>query len=485
MSNDARGLTDYATLVLGAADHASLGVFVVQTVPPRILHANDAAATLVGYSEAELRRRGNPFELVAHEERALLVERLQRALAGESVPPPALTFIRGDGGRVVLDCRIVHREIEGRPGAVVFFTAKEPAPVADIAADARYRELVDAAPDGVTIARGGRFLYANRAALALVGCTSIDDLAQRAPSEMLPSATPRHDYAWSGRDGRTFEASAVTIDFEGAPAVLTFLRDVTASRRAHAELERTQRLAALGTLVAGVAHEVNNPLAYASLGTDLLGRFFDEGCHDVESGRSALSSVAAGLERITTIVRDLRAFARAGDHVVVPVALADVVASALRMTAPMTRPRATVDADVGSLPFVRGSAGSLEQVFVNVLINAAQSFEQNDPSRNRVRVRASCADGSVRVTVDDNGRGICADHLPRVFDPFFTTKSAGDGTGLGLSICHSIVTRDGGSIDVASVPGEGTTVTVVLRAHDDSGLAHACAGTSGGASGAA
>jgi CheY-like chemotaxis protein len=104
---------------------------------------------------------------------------------------------------------------------------------------------------------------------------------------------------------------------------------------------------------------------------------------------------------------------------------------------------------------------------VNVLINAAQSFAEDDVARNKVRIGASTGSGTVTITVQDNGRGIRPEHLPHVFDPFFTTKSAGEGTGLGLSIRHSIVSRDGGRIDVASTLGEGTTVTIVLTtAHD-------------------
>jgi CheY-like chemotaxis protein len=122
--------------------------------------------------------------------------------------------------------------------------------------------------------------------------------------------------------------------------------------------------------------------------------------------------------------------------------------------------------ELGSLPFVRTSPGRLEQVFVNVLINAAQSFELEGVSGNVVRIRVTQGRGEVTITIEDNGRGISAEHLPRVFDPFFTTKPAGEGTGLGLSICHAIVTQHGGRIDVSSALDRGTTVSIVLRTED-------------------
>jgi len=181
--------------------------------------------------------------------------------------------------------------------------------------------------------------------------------------------------------------------------------------------------------------------------------------------------VTSGLHRIATIVRELRTFARNDELVSAPVELSDVLTSALRMTASVIRSRATLDVELGALPFVRTSPGRLEQVFINVLINAAQSFERDDVAGNVVRIRVSQRPGEVTITIEDNGRGIRGEHLPRVFDPFFTTKPAGEGTGLGLSICHAIVTQHGGHIDVSSVLDRGTTVSIVLRTEDDPCLA--------------
>jgi PAS domain S-box-containing protein len=425
-----------------------------------------------------------PLDLVAPEQREAAREGLQRRLAGEGAPAAALTVIRGDGQRLTLELRIADMMLEGRPGAVIFFTAPA-AYVSDMAADARYRQLVDAAPDGVAITRGTRFLYANRAALSIAGCSTYEELSQQTLADLLDAddlrsmreriqamlrdgkrLSPR-DYIVRGRvRDAVVEVTSVPIDFEGGPAILAFLREVTEVRRVQTELERAQRLAALGTLVAGVAHEVNNPLSFATLGTEVLRQFLRGGCRDLEEGQVALANVSSALDRISEIVRDLRAFSRVDGPAPVPVELSEVLASALRMTAPTLRARARLDVKLTQLPVVESSRGRLEQVFVNVLINAAQSFDSDEVSRNIVRISASEQDGDVSVVIEDNGRGIPPEHLPRVFDPFFTTKPVGVGTGLGLSICHAIVTQHGGRIEVAHAGSGGTRVTVVLRAKE-------------------
>jgi PAS domain S-box-containing protein len=470
-------------VVAEAAARAGIGVVIAQLAPPLIVQANAVAEELFGYTEAQLCAMA-PLDLVAPEQREAAAEGVQRRLAGEGAPAAAITVVRSDGQLLTLELRITDLLLDGRPGAVIFFTAPA-AYVADMAADARYRQLVDAAPDGVAITRGTRFLYANRVALSIAGCATYEDLSQQTLADLLDADDLRsmrerteamlrdgkrlapRDYVVRGRARDVVvEVTSVPIDFEGGPAILAFLREVTEARRVQVELERAQRLAALGTLVAGVAHEVNNPLSFATLGTEVLRQFLRGGCRDLEEGHTALANVSSALDRISEIVRDLRAFSRVDAPAPVPIELSEVLASALRMTAPTLRARARLDVELDQLPVVESSRGRLEQVFVNVLINAVQSFDSDQVSRNNVRIRASQQGGEVSVVIEDNGRGIPPEHLPHVFDPFFTTKPVGVGTGLGLSICHAIITQHGGRIEVEPAGGGGTRVTIVLRAKE-------------------
>ncbi len=474
------GVDPYELLMLEAAERGGLGGVVALLSPPRILWANPAAASVFGVSREEL-LLSQPFDFVVPEQRPLLAERLRRRLAGESLPPATFTIARPDGTRIDITCQIVDVTLERTRAAAIFIAEASERQAVDIGADARYRALVDAAPDGVAVTRGGNFLYANAAALELLGCESFEELSKKSLADTMPPEDaavmrdrtmamlrtgerfPPRDYAVV-RPGprRVAEISSMVIDFEGAPAILAFARDVTEARRVQADLGRAHRLTALGTLVAGVAHEVNNPLAYASMATELLERFLDEGCRDVKSGRAALTNVSAALDRIAALVRDLRASVRPDVLEAVALPLSEILSSALRMTSSSIRDRATLDADFAQLPSVSGVPGRLEQVFVNLLINATQSFEGDDVARNVVRVRATHGAGELTVVVEDNGRGIAPEDLPKVFDPFFTTKASGEGTGLGLSISDATVRQSGGRIDVSSVLGEGTRVTVAL-----------------------
>jgi signal transduction histidine kinase len=145
--------------------------------------------------------------------------------------------------------------------------------------------------------------------------------------------------------------------------------------------------------------------------------------------------------------------------------------ASVNMIAHELRHRAQVVKDYGRVPVVRGNEGRLVQVFLNLLVNAAQAIQGNAPDRNEVRLVTSMdGPGRVAIEISDTGVGIPEEVLPRIFDPFFTTKPVGVGTGLGLSICHSLLTAMGGSIEVASKVGVGTRFLILLPAADAIGV---------------
>ncbi len=245
-------------------------------------------------------------------------------------------------------------------------------------------------------------------------------------------------------------------------------RDDRALRAARAQLQMSDRLATMGTLAAGVAHEINNPLAFmvANLEFALEELAAPKLDHAglVEIAR-ALRSTLGGAERVRQIVRDLKAFSRFEEEVVSRVDINKLVDSAAGMVRNELRHHATLVKHYGALPPVAANEGRLLQVFLNLLQNAAQALPLGQVASNQVLVRTQrLGDGSVAVDVEDTGPGIAPEHLPRIFEAFFTTKPAGVGTGLGLSICHKIVTAAGGRIEVDSQPGQGARFRVILPA---------------------
>ena len=271
------------------------------------------------------------------------------------------------------------------------------------------------------------------------------------------------------------EVSSVSFEYEGKPAVLSMARDVTrAEGSSSAQLVQADRLAALGTMAAGVAHEINNPLAYVMLNLEWIARKLPELERDPSASqaligdarRGAASRRRARRRRSSASSAASRApTARRGGSV-------DVAARgrSRRSGSPATR-SATARASstlVRAARPVWANESRLEQVFLNLLVNAAQAMPEGDARRATRSASGRGQDGERRVVleVSDTGAGIPPDVLPRIFDPFFTTKPVGVGTGLGLSICHGIVTSLGGQIEVDSEPGEGTTFRVVLPTTD-------------------
>jgi PAS domain S-box-containing protein len=251
------------------------------------------------------------------------------------------------------------------------------------------------------------------------------------------------------------------------------------------ELHRTQeqlvvadRRVSVGRLAAGVAHEVNNPLAYllANLkfvNADLANlraalRTTDESVRRAAEAQAdemleAISEAVQGAERVAHIVRGLKAFSRADEDVRRPVAVAAALDAALDMAGHEVRHRARLVREVEEAPAVLADEVRLSQVFVNLVINAAQAIPAGAADRNAITVRVGTdAEGWAYAEVRDTGCGIPPEVRGRIFDPFFTTKPQGEGTGLGLSICQGIVASLGGGIEVWSEPGRGSTFRVRL-----------------------
>ena len=251
---------------------------------------------------------------------------------------------------------------------------------------------------------------------------------------------------------------------------------------------QSEKMASLGLLAAGVAHELNNPAGFIYSNVDVLRRYverlkrclfaYDEMSlphqdaariaeikteidYDgiVDDLSSILSDCYLGAERIRDVVQNLRLFSRLDESEIKQVDLNEGIEATVRLLSQYYRSdRITLERDYGELPLVNCYAAQLNQVWMNLLMNAAQAIE-NDGT---VRIQTVSDGKTVTVSVTDSGQGISPENLKRIFDPFFTTKPVGEGTGLGLSISHGIVEQHGGTIAVNNIPGEGTMFTITL-----------------------
>lgn len=230
----------------------------------------------------------------------------------------------------------------------------------------------------------------------------------------------------------------------------------------------SERLVSVGTLAAGVAHEINNPLAVAMANLECvlegLAPAPDAVCpREVAAYAEPLRDIEEALKRIRDIVRDVKLFSRPQESKTSDVDVRSVIDSSVRMAWNEIRHRVQVIKEFGPVPLVTANESRLGQVVLNLIVNAAHAVPEGTERDNQLRlITRTLEDGRAVIEVADAGCGIPKENLERIFDPFFTTKPAGVGTGLGLAICHTIVAELGGEIEVDSEVGRGTTFRVLL-----------------------
>ena len=478
-----------AILEAAAASRVGVAVTVVTPTEVKNIYLSDEAVRILGGTREELLSR-SALARVAPEER----DRLNQFVAGRrsgKLDDKALhtVLLRPDGTRIAIAAASARVTIGGMPASVSFFwDLTELKTAEELLRSERQRltELIEASPDGIVISteRGERILYANSAAAQQVGLADAAAVVGRSLTTWLTpedAATMRarmtlaaegehlmpREYRLRREDGslRHMEIVSRPFRYDGAAANIAFVRDVTERVVMQEQLTRSHRLAALGSLAAGVAHEINNPLAASTLSIELLEQRLAKLPLDADA-RDDLDSLIVELrhstQRVASIVRDLRGFARDGDEALGAVDLSKVLLATERIVSHATRGHTVVRCTLGVLPSVHGNEGRLEQVFVNLLANAAQALPAGRTG-NEIEVRGFvAANDRVVVEVRDNGPGIAPEHLGRLFDPFFTTKPAGAGSGLGLAITHDLLGRMGGLIEVESELGRGTTMSVSL-----------------------
>jgi PAS domain S-box-containing protein len=490
----------------------ALGLWDWDVPSGRVTH-NERWAEMLGYSLGEIEPNVSTWERLVHPDDMPRVRPLLDAhLRGESASYATEHRLRHKDGHWVwvLDSGVVvARAPDGSAlraaGTQLDITERKRAEDALRESEERYRSVVTSMAEGVVVLNADRVVTAsNPAAERILGL---------AAQEMGALFQPNSRWRVVREDGSPFAAEDnpalvalrsglsqlnVVMGFRRSDGALTWIKsnseplrdpagriygvvttiaDITERRALREQLTVSSRLAAMGTLVAGVAHEVNNPLAgqMASQGMALeelrkLARILRrEGPLEREAmaGRvdemvSMIGDAQLGSERIARIVKDLSLFGRPSlDRS--PVQLEDVVESAMRWLPASVGREVTVRVESGTAPPVRASAGQLEQVVVNLVTNAALAIPAGRHGEIVIRLGVGPS-GMARLDVTDNGTGIDPTLMERIVDPFVTTRGVGRGTGLGLSICHSIVTAHGGTLTVTSSPGAGSTFRMELPA---------------------
>ncbi|HEY8039686.1 MAG TPA: PAS domain-containing protein [Polyangiaceae bacterium] len=485
-------------LIAAIADDLAAGIWVARAPDGQFVYANRAFEEIMGMGPVVgigVGEYAQPYGLFGRDGRPYPEERLpfvQALQARSTVVVDDIVIHRRDGRRVYV--RATARPMFDAAGAIThvaiaFFdiTREAEAEAARSQAEERLRRVVGNAPVVLfSFDRDGRITLVEGSGLQRLQRTPADFLGQSVldlfPSAPIIAENSRRALAGeavtyvvelpAGEGSAVYESWLTPLRDAGGEVVgvIGVSTDVTERHRAQMQLVQAERLASVGLLAAGVAHEVNNPLSYIIGNLELIERELGASLPAVSSDMmrslaEPLHDARQGAERVRAIVADLKVFSRVKEHRPSAVEVEDSLDASLDLAHNEIRHRARLVRDFRPVPRVWGDAGRLGQLFLNLLVNAAHSIPEGEADANEIRVVTRCDPGGwVRVEIADSGAGIPAELQTRIFDPFFTTKSIGGGTGLGLSICHSIVTDLGGRIEVESRPGSGSTFRVLLPA---------------------
>ncbi len=481
-------LENLAAAIVKAADDAGIGLLVTtsRTLKPRTVYVSDAAVEIFGYPRDELLKMPT-FQLVAPEATDQIMAIAQKNLEGYVTPAFESVVVRKDGSHVPLEVAVSQVELAGEPVAVAFLfdiSHRREAQAALQHSEERFRTLIESAPEAVWITDGKQIVYANPAAIALFGYERLDEVLglpvigfthpddrpsveERARAMLFQGEElPPHEYRAYRRDGAMMilEVSSIGTEYEGRRSLLSFGRDVTERKQFELQLLQADRLSALGMLAGGMAHAINNPLTYVLLNLEHLVRRLP-GLIDDESylgeAMVRLREAHHGAERVASVVRQMRTFSRTEGDGATDVDVRHVLDAAVGMVGNEVRHRGGLVTRYDDVPPVHANAARLEQVFLNLLVHAAQSLPEGEAAKGKVQISVrQDGPGRVVVEVSDNGPGLEPEALEHVFEPF--PPRGREQSRLGLSVCFSIVETLGGSMDVDSKPGRGTTFRVTL-----------------------
>ncbi len=513
------------------SDKSLAGVYLVQDGVFKYLNAN--AASYAGFSPEEL--VGSNSTILLHpEDRAIAQQRAGEMIRGVRQTPYEFRIIDKAGKtRWILET-VTTIPYEGRPavlGNSMDITQFKEAQQKLEELQALESSVLAAIPHAVIGLEHRHVIFANDNVETVFGwkpseiigkdlavffsseaaCeTLIGHINQTLQTGSVYSAEPENPLVH--REGRPLysRVTAARIGSGAGEGVVATFEDVTERKRAQLQLLQSEKMASIGQLAAGVAHEINNPTGYVSSNLKTMAEYFDDimgilqrhrqflnGVRDlVENAKldgdlpglmreienmekkidieyilkdapSLIQESREGTERIKEIVLSLKNFAHPGEDRFIYSDVNRNMESTLNVVWNELKYKATVNKDYGELPEIQCYPQQVNQVFMNILVNAAQAIK----TKGEITIRTRSINGDVEISINDTGVGIPPEHLARVFDPFFTTKEVGKGTGLGLNVAYNIIKKHHGSIDVTSKLGEGTTFTIRLPVHQEEGRA--------------
>ena len=446
---------------------------------------NRGAEHLYGYTEEEALGRHVSF-LAPPGDRSGAIDIVQRVLGGQTISQLEVMRRRKDGTDVAVSLTV--SPVRDSSGAVIGCSAIGRDISQQKRAEERFRELLESAPDAMIVVESpGVISLVNRQAERLFGYERNELIG--APLDMLipqrhrqrharhtaaflecPSPrlmTENRELRATRKDGTEIAVEITLSPLHGLDErnAIAAIRDVTDKNRMRDQLIISDRMVSIGTLAAGVAHEINNPLAAVTTNIELALQTAESLGDSVDRDEliEELSDAREASERVRRIVRDLKIFSRGRAETIGPVDPRVVMESTLRLAWNEIRHRARLVKDYGGASLVCANESRLGQIFLNLVVNAAQAIPEGHIDENTIRVSTAVGPGGeVVVTVADSGAGMSPDVQKQLFTPFFTTKPVGQGTGLGLSICQRLVNEINGRMEVESAVGRGTTFRVYL-----------------------
>ncbi|MGD9973174.1 MAG: PAS domain S-box protein [Desulfatirhabdiaceae bacterium] len=469
---------------------------VVRTdVTGQILFINDVALRISGYSLSEFLEK-NFLEFIAPEDHAVVLQNFT-LMFNQRLGPKEYHLVMKDGKKIPFEINSdVLRGNDGSPYGIVNvcrdISTRLKAEEALKESEQQYRLLVENANDGIFIAQDGKIKFPNPRTLEILGFAkarteemffvdfihpqdreTVLDMHRRrlAAEENLPAYYSFRVINATGRE-YTVQLNAVNIVWEGRPATLNFVRDITDHLNLEASLRQAQKMEAIGTLAGGIAHDFNN-LLMGIQGRISLMMF---GMAESHPFFESLSRIEECVKNATDLTRQLLGFARGGKYEIKPACMNDILEKSIEMFG-RTRKEIQIHRNFEtSLWTVEVDRGQIQQVLLNLFVNAWQAMPgggdlflqtENTVIHNKMlRPHESGSGKYVKVSVRDTGQGMDDSTKARIFEPFFTTKEMGRGTGLGLASSYGIIQNHGGWIDADSKIGQGSTFTFYLPASE-------------------